>query len=68
MNINEISAKLEAAGCEVKIWNDERVYVRSTPNGGRSDYGYLVDGDDGGTGSCRLIVRRKGEIAAILRS
>lgn len=67
MNISQIVEKLESAGCKVQEWKGKRVYVKSTPNGGNGDYGYLESGDDGSTGSCQSITKRKGEIAAILR-
>jgi len=68
MNIEQIAKKLEEGGCTVKIWKDKRVYVTSTPNGGKAEFGYLVAGDDGGTGSCQGVTKRAGEIAAILRA
>jgi hypothetical protein len=66
MKIQEIIEKMEAAGCEVREQNG-KVWVNSTPNGGKGRYGYLVDGDTGYTGTCRGVTRRQGEIAAILR-
>lgn len=67
MTLSEISEKLEAAGCDVRE-SGSRLFVNSTPNGGKGQYGYLVAGDDGMTGSCQGISKRKGEIAAILRA
>ena len=67
MTTSEIASKLEGHGCEVRE-KSGRVYVNSTPNGGRGQYGFLVDGDDGTTGTCQNITRRKGEIAAYLRA
>jgi hypothetical protein len=66
MTIREMQTVLEAAGAEVRLVGT-RLYVRSTPCGGAGEYGYLVDGDDGSTGSCEGVTRRRGEIAAILR-
>lgn len=68
MTINEITVKLDAAKVTYSVWKDARVYIKSTPNGGRGDYGYLVEGDDGSTGTCSHISKRKGEIAEILRA
>lgn len=67
MTLNEITEKLEAAGCEVKIWNDARVYVSKTPNGSRGQYGYCVEADDV-RDIAQQITKRNGEIAAILRA
>ena len=67
MNATEIAAKLESAGCTVKIWNDCRVYVTATPNGGRRDYGYCVAADDS-RDMIAGIKTRSGEIAGYLRA
>lgn len=70
MSISKIISTLEAAGYSVTKWDKghtTRVYVNSTPNGGKGQYGYLVSGDDGTTGTCQGITKRKGEIAATLR-
>lgn len=67
MTLQEITEKLTAAGCNVTEKSD-RVYVNSTPNGGRGQYGYLVDGDNGRSGTCQKITKRAGEIAALLRA
>ena len=67
MSISEIATKLEAAGVEFTPWKNLRLYVKKTPNGSKGDYGYLVAGDTGKTGTCDNITKRKGEIAAILR-
>lgn len=66
MTLEEIRKKLDAAGVKYTQKGD-RLYVRQTPCGGYCDYGYLVEGDDGSTGSCREIKRRAGEIKTILR-
>jgi hypothetical protein len=66
MTIEEIAAKLEAAGCHVKVWNGSRVYVRKTPGGRFGDYGYCVIGDDP-RDITAYITKRAGEINAILR-
>jgi len=67
MDLQQIRSKLDLAGVTYRVWKDVRVYVTSTPNGGRGDYGYLAAGDDGSTGTCQGISKRKGEISAILR-
>lgn len=66
MTINEISEKLTAAGCEVKVWNDSRVYVRKTANGKPGDYGYCVEAEDVRDITAG-ISKRAGEISTILR-
>ncbi len=67
MTLDEIRSKLDQAGVEYSVWKEKRIYIKSTPNGKRGDYGYLVAGDDGSSGTCQGISKRKGEIAAILR-
>lgn len=67
MTLEEITAKLEAAGCTVSVWQDKRVYVKQTPNGSRADYGYCVAGNDVRDITDR-ITKRAGEISAILRA
>lgn len=67
MTLTEITDKLEAAGCTVKVWKDARVYVQKTPNGGKADYGYCVEAEDV-RDICEHITKRNGEIAAILRA
>ena len=66
MTINEISERLTAAGCGVKVWNDSRVYVRKTANGKSGDYGYCVEAEDV-RDITQNITKRAGEISAILR-
>jgi hypothetical protein len=65
MSLTEIAAALTEAGCTVSIWQDRRVYVRSTPCGGRGDYGYCVSADDV-RDITDGITRRSGEICSIL--
>jgi len=65
MSLTEIAAALTEAGCTVSIWQDRRVYVRSTPCGGRGDYGYCVSADDVRDITAG-ITRRSGEICSIL--
>ena len=65
MNVTEIANALTEAGCNVSIWKNCRVYVRSTPCGGRGDYGYCVSADDV-RDMTSGITRRSGEICAIL--
>lgn len=59
---------LETEGCSVKRWTGrngtERLYIR---HGGR-DLGYISEGDDGTTGTCRGITRRAGWVASIIRN
>lgn len=63
MDENKIE-KLERAGLKVKVWDghETRYYVKD----GSRDLGYLVDGDDGSTGTCKY-VKRAGYIAGLLR-
>ena len=62
MSLKHLADILTSAGysCEEKRG---RLYVRKD----RQDYGYLVDGDDGSTGTCSGITRRQGTIATLLR-
>ena len=66
MTITEISEKLTAAGCEINVWRDERVYVGKTPNGSRGQYGYCVAGRDVQEVT-EHISKRQGEVRQILR-
>ncbi len=65
MTLTEITDKLEAAGCTVKLWKDARVYVQKTPNGGKADYGYCVEAEDV-RDITENISKRQGEIRSIL--
>ncbi|HOP99069.1 MAG TPA: hypothetical protein PLK78_16745 [Verrucomicrobiota bacterium] len=65
MTIEEIASKLEAAGCEIKVWNDARVYVSKTPRGSVS--GYCVAADDI-RDITENITKRQGDVRQILRS
>lgn len=60
---------LEADGYSISPWDGRsggtRYYL--TDSYGK-DVGYLVDSDDGGTGTCRNVTRRAGHIASILRA
>lgn len=67
MNITEITDKLEAAGCTVKVWKDSRIYIQKTPNGGKADYGYCVEAEDV-RDITEHVTKRNGEISAILRA
>jgi len=69
MTIEEIKAKLDAAGVEYSEWTKSgvRLYVRKTRNGKRDDYGYLVAANDVRDITAG-IVKRGGEISAILRA
>ena len=67
MTTQEIVQKLESAGCRVRVWEgrETRVYVHSTPCGGKDDFGYCVAADDV-SDVVRNISRRRGEIGQIL--
>lgn len=67
MTTTEQIAKLEAAGYTCKEWsgrNETRLYVEQS---GRK-LGYLVEGDNGTTGTCSHITTRQGSVAEALRS
>ena len=66
MTLNEIAKKLNDNGCDATVWKDSRVYVNATPNGGKGRYGFCVAADNVNT-IVSQIVKRQGEIAAILR-
>ena len=62
MTIDQLSTILSAAGYSTREIRG-RLYVSKD----RQDYGYLVDGDDGSTGTCSGISRRQGTIASLIR-
>ena len=62
MTIDQLDTILSAAGYSTKI-KGSRLYVSKD----RQDYGYLVDGDNGSTGTCSGITRRQGTIASLIR-
>lgn len=66
MTAQEISRKLEAAGLMTKIWagSEIRIYVRDRGK----DIGYLLESDDGSTGTCKHLTRRAGYVAGLLRA
>ena len=61
MTIDQLATVLSAAGYTTRE-SRGRLYVRKD-----GDYGYLVDGDDGSTGTCSGISRRQGTIASLIR-
>lgn len=65
MDTNRINA-LEDAGYTVKTWEGRETRYYLVDSYGQ-DAGYLVDGDDGSTGTCRKVSRRAGYIKGILR-
>ena len=62
MSLSTLTDILSAAGYSTKE-SRGRLYVRKDGQ----DYGYLVDGDDGSTGTCSGISRRQGTIASLIR-
>lgn len=62
MNLDRITDVLAEAGYSLQT-KGSRLYVRKDGQ----DYGYLVAGDDGSTGTCAGIHRRQGTIASLLR-
>ena len=68
MTIEEIASKLEAAGCDIKVWEgsrESRVYVRRTPRGPVA--GYCVAADDI-RDITEHVTKRQGDVRQILRS
>ncbi|MCK9494173.1 MAG: hypothetical protein M0R75_01575 [Dehalococcoidia bacterium] len=63
MTIQEQQAALGAAGYQTQLDGDQ-LLVRNSYG---ERLGYLVDGDNGRTGTCRGIHKRQGSVAAVLR-
>ena len=65
--IERLAEILDAADVHYREWTgrETRLYVTQTPNGGRGDYGYLVEGGDVRDVTSH-ISKRSGEISAIL--
>lgn len=65
MSTTQISEKLTRADIKHVIKGDKVVVTHIF--GDRKNYGYLVEGDDGSTGTCQNINIRAGTIKAALR-
>lgn len=65
-SLEVIEQILTKAGCEIEN-TGHRIYVNKTPNGSKAQYGFCVAGDDVRDVTDR-IVKRNGEISAILRN
>ena len=62
MSLSRLAEILSAAGYSTRE-SRGKLYVSKD----RQDYGYLVDGDNGSTGTCSGITRRQGTIASLIR-
>lgn len=60
----ETIAALTAAGFTCREWRGQRLYLKH----GTRDAGYLVEGDDGSTGTCSNVTVRAGSVAQVLRA
>lgn len=70
MTIEQISEKLSKADIKHTVngsGSNARVVVTHI-FGTRKNYGYLVAGDDGSTGTCQGITTRQGTVKAALRA
>lgn len=66
MNLQEISEKLTKA--EIIHHVDGKKIIVTHVYGTRKNYGYLVAGDDGSTGTCQGIQIQAGKIKQALRA
>lgn len=62
----EVISRLEAEGIKIRYW-EKGGHVRYYLKQNGRDLGYLTPDDDGSTGSCKGITKRRGYIADLVR-
>lgn len=66
MTLDQLESILSDTDLTVRRWDGDRTSRLYLKHNGR-DLGYLVDGDDGTTGTCCGLSRRRGYVAGLIR-